>query len=140
MEISVNMFCNKCEMRKSFFFELIIESFIIWWLKPSSDHFWNFGEKCIFSPKFSFRFILTNICAMASIFGSEWSWYFKICKTKVFYTLQKFLPQSWHIQQHKFEKKTSKCQKSILNPKNYSRKNQAFPSIPNAIFYGILPW
>ena len=40
--------------------------------------------------KFSFRSILTNICGMSIIFCSEWSWYFKVWKTKVFYPLQKF--------------------------------------------------
>ena len=61
-------------------------------LKPSSDHFWNFGEKRVFSPKFSFRSILTNICAMTIIFCSGWSWYLQVSKSKFFTPVKVFYP------------------------------------------------
>ena len=62
---------------------------------------------------------------MAIIFCSEWSWYFKNWKTKIFTPFKSFLHHFLHIQQHKFEKKKHQhvknpfWTKKIIWEKNY---------------------
>ena len=96
-------------------------------LKPYSDHFWNLGEICIFSPKIFISVYLDEYLCYGNNSLFRMKLIFQSLKNK------SFLPLFLHIQQHKFEKKLvtlkmvfwrwSNFQKSILNPNNYLRKN-----------------